>query len=417
SNIGHTREAAGIAGLIKAVMALHTKTIPPSINYQKPNKNIRWEETPFYHSGVTQPWEAPEHGACRRAVVDAFGIGGLNYHVILEEAPAPSGLRTPDSGPRTPDRSQAEPIAIIGIGAKLPGAPDVVKFYRMLRAGRDAMTPVTDDRWPSDIYYAPGDRQTYRTYCNVGGFVSDYKPDWQRFKMPPKLVESNDPLQFMLLEAAVDALIDAGYDRKPYDRRRTSVVIGSVFGSDFALQLALAVRVAEVRDELKAALRAENIPAAELERKLAEFEAQLRAMLPRINEDSSGSFSSSTLASRIAKTLDLMGPAFAVDAACASSLAAAEIAVESLRAGDCDLVICGGGDRAMRVQRFESYWQFYSLSRSGHCAPFDQKADGFLPGEGAGVILFKRLSDARRDGDKIYAVIRGAGSSSDGERK
>ncbi|MBI1746455.1 MAG: SDR family NAD(P)-dependent oxidoreductase [Acidobacteria bacterium] len=414
-NIGHTREAAGIAGLIKSVMALHAKTLPPSINYDTPNKNIHWEKTPFRHSGDAQPWPLAGDGSPRRAVVDAFGIGGLNYHVILEEAPAtPIPLPIAATYEVPHDR---EPIAIIGIGAKLPGAADVVKFYRMLRAGRHAMTAVTDDRWKADIYYAPGDRRTYRTYCKVGGFVSDYRPDWQRFKMPPKLVESNDPLQFMLLEAAVDALTDAGYDKKAYDRRRVSVLVGSVFGSDFALQLALALRMPEVCDELKAAMREENIPPAELDHHLKEFEACLGKLLPRINEDSSGSFSSSTLASRIAKTLDLMGPTFAVDAACASSLAAAEIGVESLRAGDCDMVICGGGERAMRVQRFEGYCQFYSLSRSGQCSPFDQNADGFLPGEGVGILLLKRLKDAVRDGDKVYAVIRGVGSSSDGERK
>src|SRR5262249_8174434 len=152
-NIGHTREAAGIAGMIKALMALHTKTIPPSINYQSPNKKIRWEETPFHHAGTLKPWEAPAGAAPRRAVVDAFGIGGLNYHVILEEAPAAEARAAMAARARAAAPNAHEPIAIVGIGARMPGASDVLKFYRMLRAGRDAMTRVTDERWRSDIYF------------------------------------------------------------------------------------------------------------------------------------------------------------------------------------------------------------------------------------------------------------------------
>src|SRR5262249_44753390 len=162
-------------------------------------------------------------------------------------------------------------------------------------------------------------------------------------------------------------------------------VVGSVFGSDFALELSLAIRSTELAETFAEVATGKRDAKIE-----AEVLSALRARLPEINEDSSGSFSSSTLASRTSKTLDLMAPAYAIDAACASSLASLEAACELLRTGSVDLALYGGGDRAMRVQRYEGYCQFYALSKTDRARPFDEKADGFLPGEGAAVCVLKR---------------------------
>jgi hypothetical protein len=161
-----------------------------------------------------------------------------------------------------------------------------------------------------------------------------------------------------------------------------------------ALDLTLAIRVPEIAEAFAEALESEGVDSATAASAVSELEAMVRSRLPVITEDSSGSSSSSTLASRISKTLDLQGATFSVDAACASSMATLEAACESLWAQDCDITLWGGGDRSMRVQRFEAPSQFDGLSRTERCVPLDASADGFLPGEGAVVCVLQRLSDA-----------------------
>lgn len=404
-NIGHTRESAGAAGLMKMILALEHATLPPTGNFREPSPEIPWREVDVEVVTSPRPWNS--RGGPRRGGVDAFGIGGLNYHLIVEEAP-PAGLRVAVAD-RTP---VPRDIAIVGIGGRFPGAASVSAFWDVLAEKRDVMSEVPRTRWNKDIYWQPGDRAHYRTYAKRGGFIHDFTADWKRYKVPPKLVERNDPLQFMVLESALDALDDAGIELEKIDRTRVAVLVGSVFGSDYALELSLAIRSTELAEAIAEVLGLELSSPA-----VMSALAAIRARLPSINEDSSGSFSSSTLASRTAKTLDLMGPSYAIDAACASSLASLEAACELLADGAADMVLYGGGERAMRVQRYEAYCQFYALSKGDRPRPFDEGADGFLPGEAAAVCVLKRLEDAKRDGDHIYAVVRGIGSSADGERK
>ena len=410
-NIGHCREAAGAAGLIKAIWALKSGTLPPTGNFREPNPEIPWDAMVAEVSTSPQPWPAPSDGSPRRAGVNAFGIGGLNYHVLVEEAPPPT-RSVVSAGDLVDTGGAACPIAIVGIGARLPSASSAAEFWENLVAGEDAFTDVTEDRWSKLVYFSAGDRTPYRTYTTRGAFVRNFEADWRRYRVPPKLIERNDPLQFMLLESALDALEDAGIDPAKIDRERVAVLVGTVFGSDYALELSLSIRAVEVAEAVAAAAgRPDDV---ELQTAVADA---VRARLPSINEDSSGSFSSSTLASRIAKTLDFMGPTFTVDAACASSLASLDTACDLLASNEVDVVLYGGGDRAMRVQRYEAYCQFHAITASEAPRPFDESADGFLPGEGAAVCALKRLDDALADGDRIHAVVRGIGSSSDGERK
>lgn len=409
-NIGHTRESAGAAGLIKAILALENDTMPPTGNFREPSPEIPWNELAVEVLTAPRPWTKSE--GPRRAGVNAFGIGGLNYHVIVEEAPSTKtqvtnpGLTAAD---REPERCD---VAIVGIGGRFPGAQNAPTFFDKITKNEDLMQEVPPDRWDADIYYSPGDRTPYRTYLKRGAFVTGFEADWRRYKVPPKLIDRNDPLQFMLLDSALEAFDDAGIDVEQIDKKRVSVTVGTVFGSDYALGLALAIRSQELTEVVLEVMGRAGDQAL-----YDEVIAALRQPYPSINEDSSGSFSSSTLASRTAKVLDLMGPTYALDAACGSSLASMEAAVELLRSGIVDVAVHGGGDRAMRVQRYEAYCQFYAVSRDGQPRPFDERADGFVPGEGTGVCILKRLEDAIRDGDPIRAIVRGIGSSSDGEKK
>jgi acyl transferase domain-containing protein/NAD(P)-dependent dehydrogenase (short-subunit alcohol dehydrogenase family) len=417
-NVGHTREAAGMAGVVKVLLALAQDRIAPSIGYELPNPEIRWQEGPFRHATKAIAW--PRGTTPRMAAVNSFGIGGLNYQVLVEEPPPrASSVSTARARPAEREISTEavldEPIAIVGMGSVLPSARGVAQLWERLSQGQTAFSEVPPARWPERHYLAPeGARPAYKTYGKTGGFLRDYQPDWRRYRMPPALVANNDPLQFMLLDSALDALEDAGIDLEAIDRRRVSVFIGSEFGSDFALALTIALRVPEVSEAVVESLTALGHDTESARRIAGELGAILRERLTRINEDSSGSSSASTLASRISKSLDLQGSALSLDAACASSLASLEIACEELREGTSDIVLYGGGDRSMRAQRFETYSGAGSLSKRGASVPYCEQGDGFVPAEGAGMCVLKRLSDAIAAGDRIYAVVRAVGSASDG---
>ena len=156
------------------------------------------------------------------------------------------------------------------------------------------------------------------------------------------------------------------------------------------------------------------MPASQQDEIVAGFEEAVKAGLPPINEDSMPGELSNVIAGRIANAFDLSGANFTVDAACASSMAAIQTAVKGLLDGDFDMVLTGGSDRSMSVPTYTT--KIGALSPN-HSAPFDEKANGFVMGEGCGILLLKRLSDAERDGDRIYSVIRGVGASSDGKGK
>ncbi|MFO0724342.1 MAG: C45 family autoproteolytic acyltransferase/hydrolase [Myxococcota bacterium] len=408
-NIGHTREAAGAAGMLKAIYALETATLPPTGSFKTPSKSIPWQDVSSEVITAPRPFAAPGSGP-RRAAVNAFGIGGLNYHVILEEPPPEHRVFTSAAiTPRFEGKKSRLDVAIVGIGGRFPEAPNAGAFWTRISRGEPAFTEVPAERWNAETYLEPGAARPYRTYTARGGFLRDFSPDWRRYKMPPKLVEQNDPLQFMLLESASDALEDAGIDPGSVDRTKIATIMGTTFGSDYALELSLAIRAPELSEDL-----AELAGKPGDKAQIAKLTEEIRKSLPTINEDSSGSFSSSTLASRVAKTLDLMGPTYTMDSACAASLASLEAAAELLRAGRVDLAIFGGGDRAMRVQRFSTYAAAGVLSKSGKMAPYEASADGLLPGEGAAVLVLERLEDAQAKGRRIYGIIRGVGSASAG---
>ncbi len=220
ANIGHSLEAAGIAGVIKAILAMHHGTIPPAINITELNPKIDWANVPVYVPREPTPWPAPADGKPRRAGVNAFGIGGLNMHVVLDQytESARQLVHKPQRTAGNSPSSDAEAVAIIGRSCILPGAKDLEGFWDLLASGRDPKTHVTPDRWNPAWGYQPGAVVPFRSPATLGGFITDFQYDWRTHKVPPKQVAQADPLQFMLLEAADQALKDSGYDSRPFDR-------------------------------------------------------------------------------------------------------------------------------------------------------------------------------------------------------
>ncbi|MCQ0009916.1 beta-ketoacyl synthase N-terminal-like domain-containing protein [Actinomadura madurae] len=280
-------------------------------------------------------------------------------------------------------------IAIIGMGCVFPGARDADEYWANIVGGVDAVTEVT--RWDPEVHYAPDEEG--RTPSKWGGFIPEIPFDASAYGIPPHVLGGIDPVQLLSLEVASRALADAGYGDRPFDRSRTSVVFGAEGGGD--LGTAYGVR-------------------ATLPSYYGEVPQGLDEQLPRPSGDSLPGVLTSAIAGRIADRLDLGGPGCTVDAAGASSLAALDAACKDLAAGTSDMVLCGGADLRTGVQDYLLLASAGALSPSGRCAAFDVAADGVAPGEGVACVVLKRLADAERDGDRIYAVVKAVAGASGG---
>ena len=401
ANIGHALEAAGVAGLIKTVLCMQHQTIPPAINIRTLNTKVDWQSSPYYIPMAPAPWSAPAPGRPRRAAVNAFGIGGLNMHVVIDEfQPEAARQLIQSAAPHPAAKAEDRAIAVVGMGCVFPGATGLEKFWNALQSGLDPKTA------------APASRSAGRAENDIGqvaGFVTDFEYDWRKHKVPPKQVQEADPLQFMLLAAAEQALADAGYDRKPIEREKCGVVVGTEFGGDFCDHLEMGLRLPEMQDLLAGMLRNKGLSADHIAAINTRFADVLLKKWPSL-VDETGSFTSSTLASRITKTLDLAGGAVAIDSGSTSAMSALSIAIDMLLSGDNDIMICAAGQRRMGPSAFNALGTAGLLAGPGGAKNLlDAGYDGVVPAEGVGVVVLKRLADARRDGDRIHAVIRGLG--------
>ena len=234
--------------------------------------------------------------------------------------------------------------------------------------------------------------------------------------MPPKVAEQMDDGQKWAVSAARAALIDAGWPKWDVDPERVAVVLGNAIGGDKHYATSLRIHLPEFIRDLSRSPAFAELPASARETIVAETSRSFQSQLPEVNEDTMPGELANIIASRVASLLNFRGPSFTTDAACASALAALTAAAEGLVDGQYDAVVTGGVDRNMAVTGFVKFCKIGALSATG-TRPFDAGADGFVMGEGAALFVLKRLADAERDGDKIYAVLLGVAGSSDGKGK
>lgn len=288
-------------------------------------------------------------------------------------------------------RSRSFDVAVIGMACVFPGAPDLAGYWSNVVAGVDSVTEVEPGRWPADRHWTTGGSPS-----QWGGFLAPMPFDALAHGVPPASLGSIEPAQLLALETATRALADAGYAERPFDRTTTSVVIAAEAGADLAAAYA-------ARSVL--ALHTGDLP------------TELDARLPRLTEDSFPGTLANVIAGRIANRLDLGGANYAVDAACASSLAALDQACKELLAGTSDMVLCGGVDTHNGLHDYLMFGSVQALSPTGRCRAFDATADGIVLAEGVACVVLKRLADAEAAGDRVYAVIKGVGAASDGRAR
>jgi acyl transferase domain-containing protein/SAM-dependent methyltransferase len=272
---------------------------------------------------------------------------------------------------------QRQPIAVVGLGLRFPGGADSpAAFWRLLREGRQAVSEVPPDRWDIEAFYDPDPETPGRMYARHGGFLERADVfDPHVFGISPREAAVMDPQQRLLLEVAWQTLEDAGVAPDRLAESATGVYVG-IAGSDYARLVFGDVRAVDV------------------------YAASGTAF--------------SVAAGRVSYVFGLQGPSLAVDTACSSSLVAVHLACQALRSGECRLALAGGVNLILLPEIHVNFCRARMLARDGRCKTFDAEADGYVRGEGCGMVALKRLADAKADGDRILAVIRGSAVNQDG---
>jgi malonyl CoA-acyl carrier protein transacylase len=314
------------------------------------------------------------------------------------------------------DQSAERAVAIVGLGCMLPDAPTVSDFWNNITHRRYSINPVPADRWNVDDYYDADYNAPDKTYSTIGGWVRGFEFDWKRYKIPPKVAAAMDEGQQWALTIASQALADYGYPDRPLDTERTAVILGTAMGGELHYKTYMRAMYPEYARAIRNLAEFQQLPAQTQVALLEGLHGTMDATLPPITEDSMPGELPNIVSGRIANALNLHGPNFITDAACAASFAAINSAVEMLTEHHVDAVVTGGVDRNMGAAIFIKFCKIGALSATGS-RPFGDGADGFVMGEGAAAFVLKRLEDAERAGDRIYAVIRGVGGSSDGRGK
>ena len=278
---------------------------------------------------------------------------------------------------------------------------------------------VTPDRWDPALYYDPDHSAPDKTYSKIGGWVREYAWDPMKWRLPipPRVADAMDESQKWAIACTREALEDYGYPERPLDTDRTAVILGNAMAGEKHYLTALRVYFPGIRArtgrerQLRRAARGAYGATSR-----ANCTTRIGKQLPEITEDTMPGELANCIAGRIANVFNFHGPNYVCDAACASAMAAISSAVEGLVENDFDVAVTGGIDRNMGASTFVKFCKIGALSATG-TRPYAEGADGFVMGEGAAIFLLKRLADAERDGDKIYAVLRGIGGSSDGKGK
>ena len=308
-----------------------------------------------------------------------------------------------------------EPIAIIGVGALLPDANDASQFWQNILDARCSIKQLPDNRWNSGDHWVIGGPKNVdegKTYSKIGAWVDEYEFDWRRWRLPPGSLPQIDPCQQWAVSVSAAALEDAGYlgenARLPIPCETTGVVFANALGGENRTRSTERVLI----DRYERHARESGIS----EEDFSKLKDSILEGSPRVNEDTMPGELANVGAGRVANILDLQGPNYTTDAACASAIAAVLDACHLLQSRQVDMMIAGAADRTMDPATFAKFSAIGALSPN-HSVPFDRRANGFVMGEGAGALILKRLEDALLDNDRIYSVIRGIGASSDGRGK
>ncbi|MDD2390198.1 MAG: beta-ketoacyl synthase N-terminal-like domain-containing protein, partial [Desulfobacterales bacterium] len=413
SMIGHMLTGAGAAGMIKTLLALKHETLPPSLNFTKAPANSPLADGPFRVQTSAEHWKQRASDIPRRAAVSAFGFGGINAHLLIEqwnpdniENRSTASVRYSETVETDTARAETSPtppeIAIIGMNSAFGAITSLKKFQEAVLNGESAIGKRPSHRWK-------GAEATAAEYLNTqnlhGAFLNDLSLYAGEFHIPPREIPDILPQHLLMLKVAAGAMKDAGQPLRDI-RPQMGTIVGMSFdmeATNFHLRWNLhnQVRLWAGRLGLD-----------------PDDDATLQ-WLDQLKDQCGGPLTATRtlgalggiIASRIAREFRFGGPSFVVSAEEASGLKALEIGVRFLQNHEADAMLIGAVDTGGDVRQLIMENQIRPFSETNRVRPFDQSADGRLPGEGAVALVLKRLDQAIADGDRIYSVIKGIGSA------
>jgi polyketide-type polyunsaturated fatty acid synthase PfaA len=305
---------------------------------------------------------------------------------------------------------QRTPVAIIGMASIFPQARNLEEYWTNIVNKVDCITDVPPSRWNIEDYYDPDPRARDKTYCKRGGFIPEVDFNPMEFGLPPNVLEYTDISQLLGLVIAKETMEDAGYgESRVFDRERTGVILGVALGRQLMMPFSTRLQYPVWEKALKSSGLSDEDTQKVVEK--------IKSAYLEWDENAFPGMLANVVSGRIANRLDLGGMNCVVDAACASSLGALSLALSELTSCRAHMMLAGGVDTDNSPIAYLCFSKTPALTDQEQARPFDAQSRGIMLGEGVGMMLLKRLEDAERDQDRIYAVIRGIGSSSDGRYK
>ena len=410
SNTGHLLTGAGAVGLLKTVLAMEHATLPPTANFEEAGDKVELARSPFRVLQKAEPWEAPT-GHPRRGAVSGFGFGGTNAHVLLEEAREPAAGRAAVAVPALPQPTDPEPefpgspghesaahespslaIAIVGMGARIGPWKDLAAVqHRILGRGDDHRVRPKKNHW--GIPDPP-----------LGWFIEELEIPFGLFKIPPKEIEEALPQQILMLQVAERAIADAALD--DLARLRTGVFVGveiDLNTTNYHLRWAVRSRAADWARRMARPTEGEEFDSW--------VEELCDSLTPALNANRTIGGLGSIVASRVAREFGLGGPSYVLASEETSGMSALQAAVRSLQTGRLDCAVVGAVDLSGDVRALLSLASTDGVAGDGVPRPFQGESQGVVPSDGAVALVLKRETEARRDGNRIYAIVRGVGSA------
>jgi acyl transferase domain-containing protein/3-hydroxymyristoyl/3-hydroxydecanoyl-(acyl carrier protein) dehydratase len=382
SNIGHTLTAAGSSGLLKVLLALRDDTLPPTAHFHGPSPKLDYAGSPFEILSEARPWSRRAGNQPRRAAISAFGFGGINAHVLLEEW-LPS--KTTATVPVAPPASEpATGIAIVGLGAHCGPWKSLRTFQERVLGGDTETDPTQPHNWwgVEESAWFRRERETPPD----GYTIDELTVPADQFRIPPREMEEMLPQQILMLQVAAEAIADARFSDERL--QQTGVFLGvslDLNTTNFHVRWSLLNRAREWNEKLNLGLEPSEVD---------HWAATLReAFGPALTANRTMGALASIAASRIAREFHVGGPSFTISNQETSGLTALSVAVRMLRSGEIDQALVGAVDLPGDVRAVLN------------------ATDGQKPGDGAVAIVLKRVEDARRDGDRIYTILRGIGAA------
>lgn len=304
-------------------------------------------------------------------------------------------------------------IAVIGLACFYPGAKSPAELWENILARRQQFREMPELRLPLSEYYDPDPSVPDKVYQNKAAVLDGYSFNWAEKRIPKKSYESTDIVHWLTLDTALKAVEDAGYTKDKLPKDKTGVIIGNTLTGEFTRANQMLLRWPYIKRALRASLQQKGLMHHfdALEETMQKF---YKSVFPPITEDSLAGGLANTIAGRVCNYLDLHGGGYIVDGACSSSMLAIYSAANALELGQMDVAIAGGVDISLDTFELIGFSKTGALTRD-EMRVYDKQGKGFLPGEGCGVVILKRLEDARRDGDQVYAILNGWGISSDGK--